>query len=174
MKIIYLFFVIAAGMMSPAQSQEIVRETWSEKPVLHKVDSKLDNESAVIILDKRRVEYTDEKEDVVLYKTLHRIVHINDDKGIESFNRIYLPVSNNSDIVDIKARTILSNGKIIEVSKDNIKDLKEDDDQVYKIFAMEGLEKNCEVEFYYTYKKNTSFFRERDLPGEKSNTGSKT
>src|SRR4029079_13409406 len=103
------------------------------------------------VLDKRRIEYTDEKDDVVQYKTLHKIIHINDDKGIESFNRVYLPVSNTSDIVDIRARTILPGGKIIEVDKNNIKDLKEND-QVYKIFAMDGLEKGCEVEYYYTYK----------------------
>ncbi|HMK24868.1 MAG TPA: DUF3857 domain-containing protein [Chitinophagaceae bacterium] len=166
MKMILLLFSCLAGLINLAQSQGIIRETWEEKPVLHKVDKKLNEESAIIILDKRRVEYIDEKEEVVVYKTLHRIVHINDDKGIESFNRVYLPVSNNSDIVDIKARTILSNGKIIEVSKNNIKDLKEEDDRVYKIFAMEGLEKNCEVEFYYTYKKDMGFFGNEILQGK--------
>ncbi|MBC7948951.1 MAG: DUF3857 domain-containing protein [Chitinophagaceae bacterium] len=140
-----------------ANAQDFTRETWVEKPVLHQIDKKLNEESAVVLLDKRRVEYSDGKEDLVMYKTLHKIVHINDDKGIESFNRVYLPVSTTEDIIDIRARTILPNGKIIEVSKENIKDLKEDD-QVYKIFAMEGLEKGCEVEFYYTYKRNTGFF----------------
>ncbi|MEI9913104.1 MAG: DUF3857 domain-containing protein [Bacteroidota bacterium] len=158
MKRILLLAAFIAGIISSGLSQEIIRETWTDKPVLHKMDSKLNEESAVVILDKRRVEYIDEKEELVVYKTLHKIVHINDDKGIESFNRIYLPVNSNADIVDIKARTILASGKIIEVSKDNIKDLKEEDDQVYKIFAMEGLEKGCEVEFYYTYKRNTGYF----------------
>lgn len=141
-----------------AISQNIVKETWDEKPQLHNIDSKYQNEPAVIILDKRRVEYIDQKDEIAVYKTLHRIVHINDDKGIESFNRIYLPVSSNAEIVDIKARTILPGGKVIELSKNDIKDLKEDDDQVYKIFAMEGLVKGCEIEYYYTYIRNTSFF----------------
>lgn len=166
MKRISFFLACIIGITSVAQSQEIVRETWVEKPVLHKLDSKLNDESAVIILDKRRVEYIDEKDDLVVYKTLHKIIHINDDKGIESFNRVYLPVSNNSDIVDIRARTILPNGKIIEVSKNNIKDLKEEDDRVYKIFAMEGLEKGCEVEYYYTYKRNTGFFGNEVFQGK--------
>ena len=138
-------------------AQEMIKETWTDKPVLHKIDSKMNNESAVILLDKRRVEFIDEKEELVVYRTFHKIIHVNDDKGIESFNRIYLPVSSNSEIVDIKARTILPNGKIIEVSKENIKDLKEED-RVYKIFAMEGVEKGSEVEYYYTYKRNTNFF----------------
>ncbi len=158
MKRISLLLACLACMITLSHSQDIARETWADKPLLHTIDSKLKDESAVIILDKRRVEYIDENKEVVQYKTLHKIIHINDDKGIESFNRVYLPVSNNSDIIDIKARTVLPGGKIIEVNKDNIKDLKEEDDRVYKIFAMEGLEKGCEVEYYYTFKRNTSFF----------------
>jgi len=60
--------------------------------------------------------------------------------------------------VDIRARTILPGGKVIEVDKQNIKDLKEEDGHMYKIFAMEGLEKGAELEYYYTYKREASYF----------------
>lgn len=142
----------------------IVQEQWTSQQQVQTIDTAYANESAVVLLEKKRVEFFDEKDDLVLYKTFHRRVHINDDKGIESYNRVYLPVSNNDDIVDIRARTILPNGRIIMVDKKNIKDLKEDD-QLYKIFAMEGLEKGCEVEFYYTYKANISFFGKEVLQG---------
>ncbi|MBS1504649.1 MAG: DUF3857 domain-containing protein, partial [Bacteroidetes bacterium] len=92
------------------------------------------------------------------YYSTHRLIHINDDRGIEGFNKIYLNIAENSDIVEIKARTIMPGGKIIELDKSNIKDIKEDDGNVYKIFAMEGLEKGCEIEYYYTFKRPTSFF----------------
>ncbi|MFT3822782.1 MAG: DUF3857 domain-containing protein [Chitinophagaceae bacterium] len=135
----------------------IEREQWSSNNSVQQLDSKYNNESAVILLDKRRIEFVDEKEDVASYKTLHKRIHINDDKGIERFNKVYLPVSNSNEIVDIMARTILKSGKIITVDSKNIRDLKEGE-QLYKIFAMEGLEKGCEVEFYYTYKADVSFF----------------
>lgn len=151
-------FLLALILLAQPALAQFVPETWEEKPALHPIDAKFNNESAVIVLDKRRVEYVDEKETMVLYKTLHRIVHIQDDKGIESFNRVYLPVTDNSELADIRARTILPNGRIVEISRENVKDLKDDDDRVYKIFAMEGLEKGCEVEFLYTYKRDASFF----------------
>jgi hypothetical protein len=47
---------------------------------------------------------------------------------------------------------------VIEIDKQNIKDLKEEDGNLYKIFAMEGLEKGCELEYYYTFKRDASFF----------------
>ncbi|KIC93536.1 DUF3857 domain-containing protein [Flavihumibacter solisilvae] len=148
-------------MLATAYSQAIPaidRETWKEKPTLHKIDSRFSDESAVILSDIRRIEFIDDaKGSVQAYKTLHKIVHINDDKGIESFNKIYLPVSDNSDLVDIKARAILPGGKIIELDKKNIKDLQEDN-TLYKIFAMDGLVKGCEIEYYYTFQMGGSFF----------------
>lgn len=145
----------------------IVREEWNNKPVLHTIDPKHNNEAAVIILDKRRTEYIDEANDELsVYQTLHKIVRVMDDRGIESYNKFYLGVSDNNDIVDIRARTILPGGKVINVDKKNIKDQQDEDGNRYKIFAMEGLEKGCEVEFTYTYKKVASYFGREILQGE--------
>lgn len=130
---------------------------WQDAPALHTVDKEYSEEAAVYIVDERINEYCIEKDGLFLYRTIHRIVHINNDKGIEMFNRIYLPFDEGIQMMDVKARTILPNGKIIELDKSNIKDWKEDNND-YKIFALEGLTKGCEAEFYFTLKKNPSFF----------------
>jgi hypothetical protein len=153
------FIVLLSAHYSFGQSDPVEKEAWADKPVIHTVDSKYAKEPAVIILDKRRIEYADEsKTEVAEYYTLHKIIHINDDRGIESFNKIYLGINENSDVVDVKARTILPGGKTIDLDKNDIKDLKEDDGNVYKIFAMNGLEKGCEVEYFYTFKKSATYF----------------
>lgn len=156
-KIITACFLVCSIHAFAQTTPAIEQEHWSDQAGIQPLDSKYNNESAVILFEKRRIEYIDEKEDLAAYKTFHTRIHINDDKGIESYNKVYLPVSDNADFVDIKARTILADGKTIVLDKKNIKDLKEDD-QLYKIFAMEGLVKGCEVEYYYTYKTNVSFF----------------
>ncbi|MBO9562504.1 MAG: DUF3857 domain-containing protein, partial [Niastella sp.] len=156
-KVLTLGLVIGQMEAFTQTAPAIEREKWTSSATVQKPGDKYKNESAVILLDKRRVEYIDEKEEVASYRTLHRRIHIIDDKGIEQFNKVYLPVNSNNEIVDIMARTILSSGKVITIDSKNIRDLKEDD-QYYKIFAMEGLEKGCDVEFYYTYKTNVSFF----------------
>lgn len=130
---------------------------WADVPALHDVDKKYADEAAVYITDERVDEYCIEKEGLLMYRTVHRIVHINNDKGIESFNRIYLPFDEGIEMMDVKARTILPGGKIVEMDKNNIKDLKEENNQ-YKIFALEGLTKGCEVEYYFTLKKNPFLF----------------
>lgn len=45
-----------------------------------------------------------------------------------------------------------------ELDKNNIKDIKESDGSIYKIFALDGLTKGCDVEYFYTFKRSTSFF----------------
>ena len=150
-------FLLCSASAFTQTAPALETEQWSGQSGIQPLDNKYNNESAVILFEKRRIEYVDEKQDLAAYKTYHTRIHINDDKGIESYNKIYLPVASNVDIVDIKARTVLPDGKIIELDKKNIKDLREDE-QLYKIFAMEGLVKGCEVEYYYIYKANFSFF----------------
>ena len=158
-QIISIIIVLTSIQYLHAQTSHIETETWVEKPKITTPDSKYSKESAVIIYDKRSVEFADiSKDELTEYYTLHKIIHINDDRGIEGFNKIYLGFSENADVVDVKARTILPGGRIVELDKNNIKDLKEEDGNVYKIFALEGLEKGCDIEYFYTIKKQTSFF----------------
>ena len=157
-KSIHLAIFLISFFTAASQTSSYIPEQWEEKPVYHKLNSKYATESAVTILDRRRIEYIDEKSGQSVYKTLHRLVQVHDDKGIEMFNRIYLGVSDNADIVDIKARTLTPGGQIKELDRSNIKDLKESDGNTYKIFAVEGLEKGSEVEYYYTYKRPAYYF----------------
>lgn len=156
--ILTLFILFVAVKLACSQDQ-IERETWESNPTIHTIDAKYSKESAVLLQDKRKIEYTDENKDVLTeYYTLHKLIHINDDRGIEDFNKIYLGFNEKSDIIDIKARAVLPGGKVIELDKNNIKEIKEEDGNTYKIFAMDGLSKGCEVEYFYTFKKQLSFF----------------
>ena len=130
---------------------------WDKNPAIHKIENKFQDAPAVYISDERYVEFILEKDQFFIYRTLHRVIHINNDKGIESFNKIYLPFNEGIELPEIKARTILPNGKVMELGKENIKDLKEEGRE-YKIFALEGLTRGCEVEYSYTIKKTPSFF----------------
>jgi len=159
MKIIFSSLVLSLFIAPVAKSQAIEQEHWSDKPSLQTLDSKYQNEAAVITMDTRRVEFIDDnKSEVRMYYTMHRIVHVNNDHGIEYFNKVYIPTDDVVDVKEIHARAILSSGKIVQVTNDNIKDIKDEDGRSYKIFAIEGLEKGSEVEYYYTVERNTSYF----------------
>ena len=160
---------LVAAILFPAlvsAQADYIHESWDPAPTLHSLPSPLLKESAVIIMNRRRVEYIDgQKGEVIQLYTEHQLVHVNDEKGIEEFNTIYLGAANSIEVVDIKARAILPGGRLVEIDKKNIKDLTEQDGSVYKIFAVEGLEKGCELEFFYTYKKEPTYFGRINLQG---------
>ena len=139
------------------QTPGIVTEGWTEKPVITLLQKKYNQEAAVTVLNKIRFEYIDDKDkNLAEYFTQHKIIHLNNDHGIEYFNKVYINVNDFSDVVEIRARTILPGGKIIELDKANIKDLKDEDGSLYKIFAFEGLENGSDIEYYYTIRKETA------------------
>lgn len=159
MKIKYTLFALIF-IAASASAQEFnfqPTERWLAKPTLHTVQPAFASASAVGIIEDKKIEYKIEGKELSIYTTMYKVVKINDDKGIEMFNKIYVPVYNGNSVIDLKARAILKSGKIVDVPADKIKEIEEDGKR-YKLFAMEGVEKGAEVEYMYTIKKGFSVF----------------
>ncbi|HVY73910.1 MAG TPA: DUF3857 domain-containing protein [Puia sp.] len=151
--------ILIAAFTAKGQADSIETEQWNAKPALHSSAGEYTGEPAVVIADDRRFEYIDDvKGDQHLFYTRHRIVHVNNDHGIEYFNKVYIPADGVLSFKEIHARTILPGGKVVELSNESIKDIRDDDGHAYKIFAMEGLEKGSEIEYYYTAEREVSYF----------------
>jgi Domain of Unknown Function with PDB structure (DUF3857) len=157
MKIIFsvtmAFFLFA--MQTNAQGPSI---NWDANPVQHKVKTAFANESAVILSDMRMQEYMqDEKKGLMVITTTKKLVKVIDDKGVEMFNKIYLPLYNGGQVMEVKARVILPGGKVINLPTDKIFDV-EEEGRAFKKFALEGVDKGSEIEYYYQVKRPASFF----------------
>ncbi|HMC00208.1 MAG TPA: hypothetical protein VKN14_04125 [Flavobacteriaceae bacterium] len=142
---------------------------WTEKPKLHNITPDEENEHSVGILKKNIVEYipSEFSGDLKLYETFHTIVRVNDEKGIGKHNRVYIPMYEVIDVLDIKARTINSKGKITLLDKNNIKEINNVEEYGdFKIFAIEGVEKNSEIEVLYTVEKNADYFGSETLQSD--------
>src|SRR2546429_3128705 len=85
------------------------------------------------------------------------------------YNKVFLQFTEQSEIISIKARTILPGGKIIDLPQSKILDVVEEGKK-YKQFAFEGVEKGCEVEYIYTVKKPVSFFSTENFQSKYSPT----
>jgi len=144
------------GAVSFAQKSPL---DWVASPKLHVADSQFVNESAIILDDVRQHQYVDvDKDNMVIMITCRRLIKINDDKGAELYNKIYIPVNPVTEVVQsIKARTIQPTGQVLDLPQDKIFDVTEDGN-AYKKFALEGIEKGCEIEYMYTIKRKVSFF----------------
>lgn len=150
--------------MPPAKDR-ILRRSWNATPAPQKVSEELQKEPAVILFDLRRIEFIDAPQnEIEVFKTLHRRVKLQEDRGIEAFNKIYLPFGAENELITLKARTILPNGSVKDLDTKNIKEIKEEG-RTYKIFAFEGLAPNSEIEYLYIYKTTSNFFGREMLQG---------
>jgi hypothetical protein len=165
------FALLALGFTSTCTAQTFdytTPVTWPDHPQIHTVPAAFAEASAVTILDERSSEFRKDGNDFAVFEAFHKIVHIRDDKGIEMFNKMYLPIREGSVVSTIKARTILPSGKVIDVTPDKIKSTEEDGSQ-YRQFAMDGVEKGAEVEYYYEEKRpfylfGSEFFQSGEVP----------
>ena len=159
MKQFFILSFLAVNVVSAlAQNFDYsLTSSWSAKPSLHEVHKPYDSSSAVGILDERRIEYATENDNTFIIERNHFIIKLMNDNGIENFNKIYILIVKNAEIQSIQARTIKPDGTIIQLDTNKIKEI-EEDNQKYKLFAFEGLEKGSEVEYAYTVKRVLSLF----------------
>jgi hypothetical protein len=155
-RVITAFTLMLLGATSFGQKTSL---DWVASPVLHTADSQFVNESAIVLEDIRQDQYVDiDKDNMAINITCRRLVKINDDKGAELYNKIYIPVNPNTEVIQsIKARTIQPTGQVVNVPDYKIFDVTEDGN-TYKKFAMEGIEKGCEIEYMYTIKRKATYF----------------
>ena len=154
--LLLIFFNCNAVVAQPADIY-MGANRWVEKPVLHPMPVSFMQASAVYLMDSRTFQYKVEGKNLLQYNYVYRLIKVTDDKGIEMFNKIYIPISRQIEISDIKARVITSNGKVIDVPAEKIKE-EEEEGRLYKLFAMEGIDKGAEIEYSYIIKKTPTFF----------------
>ncbi|MCE7991538.1 MAG: DUF3857 domain-containing protein [Roseivirga sp.] len=118
-----------------------------------------DDESLIMIKNHVQYDYVYEGNNLIVYQTYHKIYRVNNDEAVQRVNRIYIPLNSALDIPAVKARTISKEGKVTELDKNNIKEVKDEDAGAgYKIFAIEGAEVGGEIEYFYTKKASANIF----------------
>lgn len=88
----------------------------------------------------------------------HVIARPTNDDGLESINTIYIPIGNVIEILDIQSRVITEDGLSIELDKSDIKEIKDEEQGGYRIFAVEGAEVGREIEYRYVKRVYGSTF----------------
>lgn len=133
---------------------------WDNKPKPKQIPDSLKKESAVIVLEKRHIQYLpDAKNDEIsVFRTVHRRVKVLDDKGVEGFNTTTIGSAPGTEVSNLKARTIKADGTLITLQQEQIKTNKDEFGQNQFHIAFEALEPGDEVEMVYTEKRPFQVF----------------
>lgn len=130
---------------------------WEENLIYNELSEDEKELSSVAIKEKYLIQYYAGVlgNTMRLFETRHSIIRINNDKGIKEHNRVYIPIRNIVKIIDIKARVLQKDGQVKYLNKNNIKELKNVKDYgSFKIFALEGVTVDSQLEFIYTLERS--------------------
>mgnify|MGYP006287485285 CR=1 FL=1 len=149
-----IFITLFLFLVSSINAQELRYEdySWEEDPGL--TETSLDTSNAAALLKvKRCIEYAYEKDHLYIYILMHKKIKLLSDKGIEEFNKAYIPITLAEDILFERARVINSKGEVKELRDEDIKEgTYEETDQKYRYFAFEGIDVGSEIEYMYMMK----------------------
>lgn len=152
-KVILTLFTLL--VISTIHAQLYKYHDWDKNVMYNELLENEKNLPSVAIKEKYLIQYYSSLSNTIrLFETKHSIIRINNDKGINKHNRVYIPIRNVKKVIDIKARVLQKNGQIKYLDKKNIKELKNVKDYGnFKIFALEGVTTDSQLEFIYTLEK---------------------
>jgi len=143
-----------------AQNTEFDTYNWNKLPANNTSDTIKTTDGAAILLEKRIQEVYANKggvfEEIYVF---HRRIKVETTNAVNSFNRIYVPLDDVIDLINLKARFVSKNGKVTELPKESIKEVENLEDKGnYKVFAIEGGEVGGEIEYFYVLKRSLREF----------------
>jgi hypothetical protein len=153
MKLIHFVFFMLPVLPGLTQNTGVDLYKWEANRKQQALSAAEDTLTEYVIKLHRGYHYEWEGDDLVSYVTEHRITKVKTTRAIERHNRIYISMRNVSAIAALQARAINRQGKITYFDQKNLKEVKDDKtDNSYRIFAIEGVETDSEIEYYYTLK----------------------
>jgi Domain of Unknown Function with PDB structure (DUF3857) len=91
------------------------------------------------------------------YYGLMKRVHINEASAIDEYNKIALPISEKSELIAVKARSISPSGVVKELGLEAVKEAQSENTK-YNALAIEGVEKGGEIEYYFLIKSGQTTY----------------
>ena len=154
LSILMLSLVVGSFVANAQQQQPMHFDNWAAKPQMHPIPVHYFNEHAVMLLNSEKRDYVFEGSGITMYSTVHKLIKVLDKKGIEEFNQITVPFTQDESRVDsVKARVILPNGtthdltyRMLYIGSGGL------------FFALDDVEKNAEIELLIQYKAVSSYF----------------
>jgi len=153
-------FLLISGILS-GQETKYEKYNWNVTPEVLQNDT-VNPVNGVKFTYERRIKevYLNKDNFFEEINVFHRRIRVETNNAIDNYNKIYVPVNNVIAILNIKARFISSGGKITELERENIKEVKNLENKGdYRIFAIEGIEIGGEIEYFYTLRTKLDAFQ---------------
>lgn len=158
---LFFIFIVIFGLTKAQEKFDIVHklDVLGMDSTLTSLSQQDDSTSVIFIKDNHYKEWLNTKQfknlvlpnDVLFrFTTIHRRIRLNNNEAVERYNTMYIPVSNNSELIGIKARTINPDGTVKYFDEKDVLFIENYENHgPMKIFAFEGVQVGAEIEFVY-------------------------
>ena len=137
-----------------------LESTWVTPKDFSHIIKKEQDTPEFVLFEKQKVTFSYNKQNGELEETFfhHKVLVVNSGEAIEKNNKIYLPVSIESNLEYSKARVVLKNGDIhLLTDVDMLTATNSETGFSYHYFAMKGLEPGSLIEYVYQVKKSPNY-----------------
>jgi hypothetical protein len=163
----YLFCTLFVFFSLIVYSDVVKPYEWEKNRSRYVLTAEENAFSEYMIKNHVQYDYTLEESQFLMYATIHRIVLVNNNEAIQKHNRIYISMHNTIELIDLRARAISRDGKVVNFDRNNLKEIQEEGgNKSYRIFAIEGVETGSEIEYFYTRKMKGVVFERIYTQGE--------
>ena len=106
MKKIISISLLLIGSFLIAQTKQYMSYDWEKSPTPTKQVEKYKSFDYYVVKDKHILEYAyDSNNELSLFDTKHIITHINNDKGVETKNKMYISTGRIIEMIDLSSIT---------------------------------------------------------------------
>ncbi|MBX2904643.1 MAG: DUF3857 domain-containing protein [Taibaiella sp.] len=135
-------------------------EEWADSPRVHAVPPEYASQPAIILMDDNTLDYRLEGGQVVKHTTRHRLIKVLDERGVEEFDQVLIPLEHGTRVPVIKARVISPQGKIKYYNFERAFYYTDAEGRYTFLWPLDGVEKGSEVEYLVKeISKNDNFGR---------------
>lgn len=149
--LILSLFLVSNLLANNSLPLQTFQYDWSESRALYPLEQGQEVYPAIIQKYTHSFEYYyDESGKLKVIELVHKVIRVNNQEAIQEYAKVRIPTAGTK-VLKIKARAINQNGEVINL--DGVKQIKElnssQGEVAYKIFAVEGVKKGGEIEFFY-------------------------
>jgi len=120
-------------------------------------DERQNEESAILLFDRRIIEYKFEDNSLVQYEIFHRKYQVFDETAVEELSKLYLPMNDAEEIIFVQGKSVSPLGFVTETNQSKIKSVEEENEK-YKLLVIEGVQEKGTVEYMYGLRKRPNIY----------------
>lgn len=158
MKTKTLLFILLLSIYGHAQIPVFKTFNWDTIPSIPE-----NTRAEKLILKKTEIiEFIDIGENLSEYQFIHVVEFINSAEQVQLNNKKFIPIKDDSELIEAKIRIISPNKEVFNFDKSNIlTSIDETSGLNHKYFALERMTPGSVIDYFYVIQKNPSYYGSR-------------